>query len=178
MSKLTQKQLLEASFWDKFAPAMRQSIAVGKELAKVVAPETYQAVKNIKDWSKDVRKKYVQAGKDKDERTVDYLLSKGHYPLPEPSKARIAWIRDEDDPSILVGTLKVGKAETYFDSSGKPAYRLSATFRDPNTTVQYDKDSKQISIVRSPYTRNLTPEVIQNGKAPQSASSSKPTGKP
>lgn len=83
MDKYTQLQLVEEGFWDRFG---RIGVALGKEVAKVVTPQTYQNTKNLVNNIRGVGRKIKTAYMTKEERILDWLDEMGFVPVvPTPT---------------------------------------------------------------------------------------------
>jgi hypothetical protein len=86
MDKYTQLQLVEEGFWDSFGRVARVGVALGKEVAKVVTPQTYQNTKNLVNNIRGVGRKTKTAYMTKEERILDWLDEMGFVPvLPTPT---------------------------------------------------------------------------------------------
>jgi len=136
MDKYTQLQLVEEGFWDSFGRVARMGIQAGKEIAKVVTPQSYQNAKNAVDAIRGARGRIKTEGMTKQERILDWLDEMGFTPI---ENAELKKIRNfgggKTHWAIDVGVKGV-------DKQGNTI--IIRNFKEPTAIIQYDdlKDGK------------------------------------
>jgi hypothetical protein len=139
MHKHTQKELIDEGFWDSFKTAARVSKAIGKEIAKVAIPQSYQNIKNVVGNIRGARRNIKTAFKTVEERIMDWIDEMGFTPV---ENAKIKKIRNfgggKTHWAIDVGVKGV-------DKEGNTI--IIRNFKEPTAIVQYDdlKDGKSDS---------------------------------
>ena len=142
MRKITQKDLLNEGFWDRFStPTTRQAWEAIKQVGNVVAPEIAQPLKNIVDKSRSMSAAIREAGKPMQERMANWILEQGKFMLKTPKD---------------LGKYPDGKTHYAVEISEKGVHKdtnqevAGRAYRAPYAVISYDPSSKKFDWVNKP----------------------------
>ena len=153
--KLTQRHLLEKSFWDKF-PVVKQGWELAKQTASVVAPEIHDPLKRGFEKYREMGKNIKRAGMTREQIVVEAIIEDGFIPIGYPNDYKINWASKKNTDGTFTGTVHVGEME--YDKNGEPT--VGRTYKDTrksNLIFRYNPDDKSVRIVKNPH-RHLASE--------------------
>ena len=148
MYKLSQRELLEEGLWDSFKNSKigrftKGAIQLGKEIGKVVAPNTSSKLTNIASGFRSAKQRIKQSYQTLEERILDWMDEQGIVPIPD-DKIKIG----KNTPKgqhYLVKVAQKGVTPTGESVAGKK-------FRYPQAIVLFDKDKDIFEWVIKPRT--------------------------
>jgi hypothetical protein len=171
MYKISQKELLEEGFWDKFpntASFGRQVKDVFKTYGSVLAPEIADPIKKGVEFMRGARKSRKRAGLTEDELVREELIENGYYPFDD--KTKIRWATDKltgqkkkNTDDTYTGAIKVGQLG--YDNNGQPF--KEADYNDPLkslVTFKLHPKTREFKIIQHP-NRTIKVKPAQ-GQAP------------
>ena len=151
MPNISQKELLNELFWDKFPSSVRKGVEAVKQIGKVVAPEIADPISKGMEKMRDIRKNIKRAGMTSDENVVEQLMEFGLIPY---KNEKVRWKKGARNPDgTITGSIKVGTLG--YTDEGEPY--MESEFSDPlkrDVIFKYDPKTRDVKIVRYPY-RNL-----------------------
>ena len=143
MYKLSQRELLEEGLWDSFKRGLNVVKQVGKEVGKIVAPNTSSKLTNIASGYRSAKQRIKQSYQTLEERILDWMDEQGIVPIPD-EKIKIG----KNTPKgqhYLVKVAQKGVTSTGESVAGKK-------FRYPQAIVLFDKDKDIFEWVIKPRT--------------------------
>lgn len=155
MYKLSQKELLEEDLWDSFKKAKskvanstlgRLTKAIyqtGKEIGKVVAPNTSSQLANITQAGRGIRQRIKQAYQTIEERILDWMDEQGIVPIPD-EKIKVG----KNTPKGQHYLVKVAQKGVTPEGETVPGKK----FRYPQAIILFDKDKDIFEWVIKPRT--------------------------
>ena len=137
MRKFTQRELISEGFWNNFKGAVKGTATLGKEIAKVVAPEITDPLEKLGAW-KDRTYGKVEAAANPEKAVKNFLIDNGYYPYEEivPHKRG----KLESSNKGKGGQNYITKVvELEYDKQGK-AKKSPHKYSNPVAIVAMDKD--------------------------------------
>jgi hypothetical protein len=154
MYKFSQKELLEEGFWDTFKRGLNFAKQVGKEVGKVVAPNTSSKLANITQASRGAIQRIKQSVKKIEERILDWMDEQGIVPIPndtiKPGK------NTPKGQHYVVKVAQKGVTPTGESVAGKK-------FRYPQAIVLFDRDKDSFDWVIKPRWDQFMKEKLDDG---------------
>jgi len=166
MYKLSQRELLEEGLWDSFKKGVnkvanskigrlaKSGYQLGKEIGKVVAPNTSSQLANIRSAGRGIIQRVGQAYLTIEERILDWMDEQGIVPIPN-DKIKVG----KNTPKgqhYLVKVAQKGVTPTGETVAGKK-------FRYPQAIVLFDKDKDSFDWVIKPRWDQFMKENLKNG---------------
>jgi hypothetical protein len=143
MYKLSQKGLLEEGLWDSFKKGYnkvadskigrlaKSGYQLGKEIGKVVAPNTSSQLANITQAGRGINQRIRQAYQTIEERILDWMDEQGIVPIPD-EKIKMG----KNTPKGQHYLIKVAQKGITPTGESVPGKK----FRYPQAIVLFDKD--------------------------------------
>jgi len=153
MYKFSQRELLEEGLWDSFKKGVNKvanskigrlaktGFQIGKEIGKVVAPNTSSQLANIRSAGRGILQRIGQAGKTIEERILDWMDEQGFVPIPNDIIKM-----GKNTPKGQHYTIKV--AQKGITPEGNSV--AGKKFRYPQAIVLFDKDKDSFDWVIKP----------------------------
>ena len=153
MYKLSQRELLEEGLWDSFKTLKNKvvnskigrftkgAIQFGREVGKVVAPNTTSKLANIASGYRSAKQRIGQAAQTIEERILDWMDEQGIVPIPN-EKIKIG----KNTPKGQHYLVKV--AQKGVTSKGESV--AGKKFRYPQAIVLFDRDKNIFDWVIKP----------------------------
>jgi len=136
MSKITQQQLLEKSFWNTFAPALRQGGEAIKSIGKLVAPELADPIKKGFEGFRDFRQRLGDAGMSMEKRIIRWAQEQGKWPLSQPK------MTGKYPDGTIHYVMKIAEKGVNKNTGQEGPGRL---YREPVTIVAFDPKKKEFN---------------------------------
>jgi hypothetical protein len=137
MHKFTQRELLREGFWDSIKNTVSGVATLGKEVAKVVAPEITDPVSKTVDWFKGTKEK-VDTVRDPIKAVEEFLVDNGYFPISDIVPHKRGKLQGSDKSKGGRNYItKVVELEYGDDGMAQPSEH---TYTNPVTIVTMDKD--------------------------------------
>ena len=180
-NKISQKELLEEGFWDKFpntASFGRQVKDVFKTYGSVLAPEIADPIKKGVEFMRGARKSRRRAGMTEDELVKEELIENGYYPFDDNTK--IQWATNK-----LTGRKKINNDDTYTGAIkvGQLGYKDGQPFKEADyndplkrlVTFKLHPKTREFKIIQHPNRTIKVKKVQGQAPTPQAPTPQAPT---
>ena len=166
MYKFSQRELMEEGLWSSLMKAgnkisnskigrfAKGAIQLGKEIGKVVAPNTSSQLTNIIGGVRSARQRIGQAGKTIEERILDWMDEQGYVPIPNDIIKM-----GKNTPKGQHYVIKV--AQKGITPEGESV--AGKKFRYPQAIVLFDRDKDIFDWVIKPRSDTFMKETLADG---------------
>jgi hypothetical protein len=162
MRKYTQRELIQEGFWQGFKNAAKGAAVIGKEVAKVVAPEITTPLSQASDWL-DKTKQKARTAANPEEAVKNFLIDNGYYPYEKIVAHQKGKLESSDKNKGGQNYITKVK-ELQYDKNGK-AEVSQYDYSNPVTIVSMDKDYN-ISFLKRPRRDYAKDRSKQTGNTP------------
>lgn len=153
MHKISQRELLDEGFWDKFGTKIKQGYQVAKEIGKVVLPKTSENLSKITTGTRAAQKRIGEAGQTLEERVQLWMDEQGRVPIT-PIKLVKKFAGGDKHFAMKIAEKGVKR------DSGETTTGLR--YRDPSAIVLYSKEKNEFKWIVKPRSDSYLKDA--NGK--------------